>query len=93
MRPVVLDMRALVDYTDYFLILSGESNVQVRAIADAVEEDLEKAGIAPWHVEGREDGRWVLLDYSDLVVHVFLEEAREFYDLERLWGDAPRVEI
>ncbi len=86
-------MRELVDYTDYFLIVSGESDVQVRAIADAVEAELKREGTRPWHIEGREDGRWALLDYSDLVVHVFIEEAREFYDLERLWGDAGRVEI
>ncbi len=86
-------MRALVDYADYLLIVSAESSVQVRAIADEVEAALKRDGVRPWHVEGREDSRWVLLDYSDFVVHVFIEEAREFYDLERLWGDAGRVEI
>ena len=74
--------------TDYFIICHGESDVQVRAIADAVEEGMEKEGVRLWHKEGYGISRWVLLDYVDVVVHVFEKEVRDFYGLERLWGDA-----
>ena len=78
---------------DYFVICSGASNTQVRALADAVEEAMSKAGEEPHHIEGHRDGTWVLMDYSAVVVHIFTEEAREFYDLERLWKDAKDVDI
>ena len=78
---------------DYFIICSGSSNTQVRALADAVEEAMSKAGEEPHHIEGHRDGTWVLMDYSAVVVHIFTEEAREFYDLERLWKDAKDVDI
>ena len=86
-------MRKLADYTDFFFIASGDTHVQVEAIADGVAQELKSAGARIMHGEGRDDCRWVLLDCGDVVVHVFLEEAREFYDLEKLWGDAPRVEL
>lgn len=89
---VVLDLEGLTDATDYFVIGSGTSDTQVRAIADNVIEVLEReGGGSPWHVEGLTAGRWVLLDYVDFVVHVFHHEMRRYYQLERLWGDAPIV--
>jgi len=91
--PVALDLRAVAGVADYFLICSGASEVQVKAIAEAVEERLHRHGAGPWHVEGLEGRRWVLLDYVDFVVHVFHEKTREYYLLERLWGDAGRVDL
>ena len=78
---------------EYFVICSGTSNTQVRALADAVEEALSRAGEEPHHIEGHRGGLWTLLDYSAVVVHVFTEEGREFYDLERLWSDAAPVDV
>ena len=78
---------------EYFVICSGTSNTQVRALADAVEEALSKAGEEPHHIEGHRGGLWTLLDYSAVVIHVFTEEGREFYDLERLWSDAATVDV
>ena len=78
---------------EYFVICSGTSNTQVRALAEAVEEALSKAGEEPHHIEGHRGGLWTLLDYSAVVIHVFTEEGREFYDLERLWSDAAAVDI
>ena len=86
----VLDLRGISTATDHFLIASGTSDVQVKAIADHITNELKKEGVRPAHVEGLQTGRWVLLDYIDLVVHVFHPQAREFYQLENLWGDAPR---
>jgi ribosome-associated protein len=91
--PIALDLRDLKGVADYFLIVSGSSEVQVKAIADAVEERLKTHGTSPWHVEGLEGRRWVLLDYVEVVVHVFHEKTREYYLLERLWGDARKVEL
>jgi ribosome-associated protein len=86
----LLDLRGLTTATDWFVLVSGESDIQVRSIAERVEERLAKDFDAkPWHVEGLKQTRWVLLDYVDFVVHVFHREARAFYDLDRLWGDAP----
>ena len=87
----VLHLQQVSDFTDYFLICSGTSERQVQAIADAVQERLRANRVRPLHVEGYNRGQWVLLDYGDLVVHVFQEEQRRFYALERLWGDAPDV--
>ncbi len=78
---------------DYFVICAGTSNTQVRALSDAVEEAMSKAGEEPHHIEGHRGGQWTLLDYSAVVVHIFTEEAREFYSLERLWSDAAPVDI
>jgi len=89
--PVVLDLRGLCAATDYFVIVSGTSDAHVRGMADHLVEALRPAGVSPHHVEGLAQGRWVLLDYVDFVVHVFHPELREFYQLERLWGDAPTV--
>lgn len=92
-RPVALDLRDLDGVCDYFLIVSATSEVQVKAVAEAVEEKLRELGARPWHVEGREGRRWVLLDYVETVVHVFHEKTREYYMLDRLWGDARSVDL
>jgi ribosome-associated protein len=90
---VLLDLRSLVAVTDYFLLASGASEVQVRAIAENIRDSLAKDGVHPWHTEGLENRRWILLDYVDVVVHVFHQETRSYYLLERLWGDASRVPL
>ncbi len=92
-HPVALDLRDLDGVCDYFLICSANNEVQVKAISEAVEEKLREAGAKPWHVEGREGRRWVLLDYVEVVVHVFHEKTREYYMLDRLWGDARSVAL
>ncbi|REJ80001.1 MAG: ribosome silencing factor [Acidobacteria bacterium] len=85
----LLDLRGKCDYTDFFLICSGRSDRQVAAIAESIDERLRGEGQKPLHIEGMGQGRWVLLDYADLVVHVFDPPTRDFYRLERLWSDAP----
>jgi len=92
-EPVALDLRDLAGACDYFLIVSGASEIQVKAIAEAIEEKLRERGAKPWHVEGLEGRRWVLLDYVEYVVHVFHEKTRQYYMLDRLWGDARSVEL
>jgi ribosome-associated protein len=91
--PIVLDLRKADAFTDYFLICSGQNTRQVRAIVDAVEEALRKAGVKPAHVEGYDQAGWVLLDFFDFIVHVFTPELRGFYSLERLWGSAERIAV
>ncbi len=86
---ILLEISNVVSYADYFLICSGRSVIQVKAIANAVGECLTERNIHPLHREGLSEGRWILLDYDELIVHVFLEEARQFYNLERLWSDVP----
>lgn len=91
---LVLDLRGLCQFTDYFVICHGSSSRQVLAIADAIEERLFDEGRRkPKHVEGRRVADWILLDFIDVVVHVFVDEKRGFYGLERLWGDAPHVDL
>jgi ribosome-associated protein len=85
----VLDLRNLTSVTDYFVICSGNIDLHVKAISDALVEGLGKKKIKVWHIEGYSALKWVLLDYVDVVVHIFNGEARAFYGLERLWGDAP----
>jgi ribosome-associated protein len=87
----ILDLSGLTNFVDHFVICSGSSTRQVKAIAEEVEETLSKLKVEPHHIEGAAEGRWVLIDYGDTVVHVFLEETRGYYRLERLWGDAPRL--
>ena len=84
----VLHLGPVSDFTDYFLICSGTSERQVQAISEAIQESLAAGGVRPLHVEGQRSGNWVLLDYGDLVAHVFQPEPRQFYGLERLWSDA-----
>jgi ribosome-associated protein len=91
---VELDLRGVIDYTDYFVICSGGSDRQVKAIADGIHVGCKSEfGILPRRVEGLPASQWVLMDYLDVVVHVFVAELREFYALERLWGEAPAREI
>lgn len=90
---VILEVKDLSSFTDYFLICSGNSDRQVQAIASHMEEKLGKEGIHPLGIEGKREGRWILLDYGDVVVHIFFHPVREFYDLERLWSEATRVEL
>lgn len=92
-EPVVLDLRGLSTATDFFVIVSGTSEAHVRGMADHLVAALAPRGVAPHHVEGLAQGRWVLLDYVDFVVHVFHPQVREFYQLERLWGDAPVLAV
>ncbi|OLC08231.1 MAG: ribosome silencing factor [Gemmatimonadetes bacterium 13_1_40CM_70_11] len=89
--PLVLDLRGLTAATDFFIIVSGMSDTHVRGMAEHLVTALAPQGVRPHHVEGLAQGRWVLLDYVDFVVHVFHPELREFYQLERLWADAPVV--
>jgi len=89
----LLDLRKAAGFADYFLICSGTNPRQIRAIADGIMEALALAGSKPAHVEGYERSEWILLDYFDFIVHVFAPETRLFYGLERLWGNAERVEI
>ena len=89
---VIIEVGAVLAITDAFVITSGRNTRQVKTIAEEVEARLKaEGGIGPLRVEGLGDSQWILLDYGDLVVHVFLDETREYYDLERLWSDAPRV--
>jgi ribosome-associated protein len=92
-RIVVLDVRELIVITDYFVIVSAGSERQARTIVEEVERSLRDLGVKPLRREGESEGIWVLLDYVDVVVHVFREAERDFYDLERLWGDAPTIDV
>ena len=89
----ILDVHGLIVITDYFVICSGRSEPQVKTIVEEVEKAVRELGERPIRREGQAEARWVLLDYIDVVVHVFAEEEREYYDLERLWRDAPRVVV
>lgn len=88
---LVLDLRGVSSVTDYFLICHGSSDRLVQAITDHLLEMMKKKGVRALGVEGYTEGRWILLDFGDLVIHVFFEETRRFYDLERLWGHAPQL--
>ena len=90
---VVLDVTGLTSIADYLVICTGRSDRQVQAIATAIDEELRKDGVRPIAVEGMTRGQWVLLDFTDVIVHVFYKPVREFYDLERLWEHAPRVQL
>jgi ribosome-associated protein len=90
---LILDLRGLTYITDYFVICSGSNVTQVGAIADGIGQALAKAGVHPSHVEGEAEASWVLMDYGDVVVHIFDEQTRAYYCLEKLWGDAPRMAI
>jgi ribosome-associated protein len=90
---VLMDVRELTSVADYFLICSGRSDRQVQTIAQGIDENLRKLGIKPLSIEGLSRGQWVLMDYADVIVHIFYQPVREFYDLEKLWSDAPRVEL
>ena len=89
----LLDLRDITDTCDYFLICTGTSEQHIRSLADEVRDQLAELGEKPWHIEGVDTRRWVLIDYVDFVVHIFRAEARDFYALERLWGDAERTDF
>ncbi|MCY4404228.1 MAG: ribosome silencing factor [Candidatus Poribacteria bacterium] len=92
--PVILDLRELDCFTDYFAIFSGISDVQVEGISEAILEELqEKWHQQPWHREGANKADWILLDYVDFVIHIFLNERRSYYNLERLWAEAPHIDL
>jgi ribosome-associated protein len=90
---VVLDLRHTPAFTDFFLLCSGQNARQVHAIADAVEEALKAAKVRPAHIEGYDRAEWILMDYFTLIVHIFTPQTRAFYSLERLWGDAERIDV
>jgi len=89
----VLRTGDLTTLADYFVICSGTSNTQIKALSDACEKAMDETGEPAHHVEGHRDGTWVLLDFSTVIVHIFTDEARKFYDLERLWADAEQVDV
>lgn len=89
----ILDLRKISNISDFFVVCSAKVDVHLKAIADNIVGNLEKKGVRIWHNEGYPRGRWIILDYVDVVVHIFLEEARKFYDLEGLWGDAQVQEV
>lgn len=89
----VLDMEGVCSFTGNFLICSGTSTRHTQAICDGILEKLKKSGLSPTHVEGYSKAEWILVDYLNFIVHIFVERAREFYDLERLWKNAPRITI
>jgi len=90
---IILDIKEISSFADYFIICSGNSSRQVQAIASTIEINLKKKGIYPLGIEGFNEGQWILLDYEDIIIHVFYQPLREFYELERLWADAPRVTL
>jgi ribosome-associated protein len=90
---VVMEVRDLTSIADYFVICSGRSDRQVQSIAQGIEEYLGRSAVSPLSIEGANRGHWILMDFADVIVHVFYEPARQFYDLDGLWGDAPRVEL
>ena len=90
---VILNIKNVTSFADYTVICSGTSDRQVQSIAASIEESMKKAGALPLGIEGEKGGRWVLMDYADIVVHVFYEPVREFYDIDRLWSDAPKMEV
>lgn len=90
----VMDMREVSGVADYFVICTGDSDLQIKAVADAIRERIrEQCDERPWHTEGTNHRQWVLLDYVDVVAHIFNPDKRQFYDLERLWGDAPSEDV
>ena len=91
--PTILDLRGLSDVTDFFVIATGDSDTHARAISENILDRTREDGFRPVGVEGLNAGRWVLIDYVGIIVHVFLDDVRDFYQLERLWGDAPRFEL
>lgn len=92
-NPIILEVKDLTGITDYFVICSGASSRQLSAMADYLVEKLKKKGIKPFHFEADNDGSWVVLDFIDVIVHMFSEEKREHYRLEQLWGDAKQIKV
>jgi len=92
-NPVILDLRELTSLADYFLILTSNSDTHARTIADEIKKKLKEKGVIPISVEGYDNADWILLDYGDLLIHIFKPEVRELYNLESLWMDAPKIEV
>ena len=90
---VALDISAIASFADLFLICTGDSSRQIQAVSDEIESRLKEAGVRPYHIAGYQNAEWVVMDYSDLIVHIFSKTARAYYDLERLWRDAVPVEL
>ena len=90
---VALDISAIASFADWFLICTGDSSRQIQAISDEIETRLKEAGVRPDHIEGYQNAEWVVMDYSDLIVHIFSKTSRAYYDLERLWRDAVPIEL
>ena len=90
---VALDISAIASFADWFLICTGDSSRQIQAISDEIETRLKEAGVRPDHIEGYQNAEWVVMDYSDLIVHIFSKTSRAYYDLERLWRDAAPIEL
>ena len=93
LEPVILEVKGLCSFADYFIVCSGGSRRQVLALAQHLEETLGKSGAKPLGVEGMEEGQWVLMDYNDVVIHIFSQPLREFYNLEGLWAEAPQRSV
>jgi ribosome-associated protein len=91
--PLILDVRELCSFTDYFVIMSGRSTRHVQGLAEAIEAELRSKRLSTTKAEGLQEGTWVLLDFNDVVVHIFYSESRKFYDIEGLWHDAPRISL
>ena len=91
--PVILDVRKLCSFTDYFVIMSGRSTRHVQGLAEAIDAELRSKKLTSTNAEGLNEGTWVLLDYNDVIIHIFYTETRKFYDIEGLWHDAPRVPL
>ncbi|MFC1843235.1 ribosome silencing factor [Thermodesulfobacteriota bacterium] len=91
--PIILDVRKLCSFTDYFVVISGRSTRHVQGLAEAIESELRSTRLSTSRSEGLKEGTWVLLDYNDVVVHIFYSETRKFYDIEGLWHDAPRISM
>jgi len=89
----ILNVKEVSSFADYFIICSGTSDRQVQSIAASIRENLKECGITPLGIEGESLGKWVLMDYEDVIIHVFYEPIREFYEIERLWPDAPRMDV
>jgi ribosome-associated protein len=90
---IILNVKEISAFTDYFIICSGTSDRQVKAVSVAIQENLKMKAITPLGIEGEATGSWVLMDYDDVIIHIFLESVRNFYDLERLWSEAPRMAV
>jgi len=93
LEPVILEVKGLCSFADYFIVCSGGSRRHVLALAQHLDEALSKAGARPLGVEGMEEGQWVLLDFIDVVIHIFSQPLREFYNLEGLWAEAPQIQV
>lgn len=92
-KLVIIGVKEVSSFTDYFIVCSGTSDRQVQAITASVQEHMKKKGFLPIGVEGESNAKWVLMDYGDVIVHIFYEPIRDFYDIENLWADAPRMEV